>query len=573
MELFFRLVSFVWMVAVAASNSEQHLRRRRASPSTKLVLCHIPPDDPLSFHDIIISEKAAGKHLVHGDLEGSCAAHCTTLCDDGDIRTIDTCKVDDLGCDHTCIDGYRMELGSCVDINECVEGTHGCPNGYSCSNIQGGFMCDDIDECVEGTHGCPNGFSCSNIQGGFECNDINECSEGTHNCDTGYSCINSEGSFYCQDVDECAEGTHNCGAGSLCTNTDGSFTCEQACTDVDAAWILMQSASGSSPGVQIRNGLPVLCYDNYSTKTSNLAFCSDVSCSSVSLQTIDSGSTSGFGWDTNFVLASSGFPVVSYHDKDNGAVKVTVCSDAYCAGTPTAQKVVETGGRRISMVVDESDHPVIAHNSASSTNLKLVVCQDIACSQFTSIDLDGSGAFPTLKYAGDKEVVMSYNSGGNSIKLARCNIDTLVCNKYTVPVTSSIGSGYVPLQINGNGNPVIAYTTANNAGVRVIVCADSLCSSVESDAAVHSTPAAYYFNQNCLSLDSNGNPVVAYYDDVAKRNQVSFCNDANCGSTSTSEIGIGYAWLNIAMDSHDTVYVAHTAPSGGGLQFSAFCAN
>lgn len=35
--------------------------------NTKVPICHIPPDDPDNAHEIMISEKAVGAHLAHGD--------------------------------------------------------------------------------------------------------------------------------------------------------------------------------------------------------------------------------------------------------------------------------------------------------------------------------------------------------------------------------------------------------------------------------------------------------------------------------------------------------------------------
>lgn len=43
-----------------------------ASPA-KVKLCHVPPDDPLSFHTITVSEKALDAHLAHGDVVGDCS--------------------------------------------------------------------------------------------------------------------------------------------------------------------------------------------------------------------------------------------------------------------------------------------------------------------------------------------------------------------------------------------------------------------------------------------------------------------------------------------------------------------
>ena len=60
-----------------------------AAPNAKVEVCHVPPDDPVSFHTITISEKALSAHLAHGDPHGSCNALCADVCNDEDACTVD----------------------------------------------------------------------------------------------------------------------------------------------------------------------------------------------------------------------------------------------------------------------------------------------------------------------------------------------------------------------------------------------------------------------------------------------------------------------------------------------------
>lgn len=64
----------------------------RAQAGAKVEICHVPAGTQAP-HTLTVGEQVLGVHLAHGDLEGSCAANCEALCDDGDACTID-CDVD-----------------------------------------------------------------------------------------------------------------------------------------------------------------------------------------------------------------------------------------------------------------------------------------------------------------------------------------------------------------------------------------------------------------------------------------------------------------------------------------------
>jgi len=124
--------------------------------------------------------------------------------------------------------------GTCVDIDECVRGTHDCRPGAPCHNTPGSWECGcppgfekcdpatdltcaadgcrDVDECARGDAVvCGPHAVCSNKIGDFSCA-----------CLPGYR-MNSDG--VCVDIDECAEGLARCQPGAPCTNTPGSYAC------------------------------------------------------------------------------------------------------------------------------------------------------------------------------------------------------------------------------------------------------------------------------------------------------------------------------------------------------------
>uniref|UniRef100_A0A8D2MDS8 Signal peptide, CUB domain and EGF like domain containing 1 n=1 Tax=Zonotrichia albicollis TaxID=44394 RepID=A0A8D2MDS8_ZONAL len=145
---------------------------------------------------------------------------------------METCAVNNGGCDRTCKDtatGVRCS----------------CPVGFTLQ--PDGKTCKDIDECLVNNGGCDH--FCRNTVGSFECScqkgyklltdertcqDIDECSF-ERTCD--HTCINYPGSFeclchkgytlygltHCGDIDECSISNGSCDFG--CLNTMGSYEC------------------------------------------------------------------------------------------------------------------------------------------------------------------------------------------------------------------------------------------------------------------------------------------------------------------------------------------------------------
>ncbi|KAG7174672.1 Fibrillin-2-like 3, partial [Homarus americanus] len=221
----------------------------------------------------------------------------------GHCRGEHTCRIPKEECINTqgsyrckalpdCPQGFTRDAKSlrCVDVDECVEGTHDCHGGERCYNQYGRYICrgspssctkgfryntlerrcQDIDECAETVDSCERSTqTCVNSVGSFKCIDheptcdfgyrynederacvdIDECREKLDDCEDGQYCVNTLGSYQCQtqgaatqtchpgftfnmtarvcmDIDECLDGTHDCSSSEICVNRRGDYVCE-----------------------------------------------------------------------------------------------------------------------------------------------------------------------------------------------------------------------------------------------------------------------------------------------------------------------------------------------------------
>ncbi|XP_058161760.1 signal peptide, CUB and EGF-like domain-containing protein 2 isoform X7 [Dasypus novemcinctus] len=157
---------------------------------------------------------------------------------DGDKRVkrrllMETCAVNNGGCDRTCKDtstgvhcscpvGFTLQLDgkTCKDIDECQVHNGGCD--HFCKNTVGSFDCS-----------CKKGFKLLTDE--KSCQDVDECSL-DRTCD--HTCINHPGRFacacntgytlygftHCGDTNECS--VNNGGCQQVCVNTVGSYECQ-----------------------------------------------------------------------------------------------------------------------------------------------------------------------------------------------------------------------------------------------------------------------------------------------------------------------------------------------------------
>uniref|UniRef100_A0A8D2KTM3 Hemicentin 1 n=1 Tax=Varanus komodoensis TaxID=61221 RepID=A0A8D2KTM3_VARKO len=174
-----------------------------------------------------IDECALGRHSCHAgqDCENMISSfRCVVRCGIGFRRTSDGLSCQDVNecqelnpCHQRCFNtigsfhcgcdpGYQLKGRKCMDVNECRQNV--CRHDQLCKNTRGGYKCIDL---------CPNGMT--KAENGT-CIDIDECRDGTHQCRYNQICENSRGSYHCM----CPRGYRSQGVGRPCVDTN---ECEQ----------------------------------------------------------------------------------------------------------------------------------------------------------------------------------------------------------------------------------------------------------------------------------------------------------------------------------------------------------
>ncbi|XP_038571296.1 hemicentin-1 isoform X1 [Micropterus salmoides] len=192
-----------------------------------------------------IDECSLGGNVCHDgqDCENTIGSYrCVMRCGRGFRRTADGLSCTDVNecqesnpCNQHCLNtigsyrcacepGFQLRNRRCIDINECRQRV--CRSDQQCKNTRGGYTCIDL---------CPNGMTKG---GNGTCVDIDECRDGTHQCRYNQICENTRGSYHCTcprgyrsqgvgrpclDINECEGQPRPCA--HRCINTPGSFKC------------------------------------------------------------------------------------------------------------------------------------------------------------------------------------------------------------------------------------------------------------------------------------------------------------------------------------------------------------
>jgi LPXTG-site transpeptidase (sortase) family protein len=288
--------------------------------------------------------------------------------------------------------------------------------------------------------------------------------------------------------------------------------------------------------------------------------------------------------DTSLALNSSGFPVISYHDETNRDLKVAVCGDATCTANNTITTVDDVGavGTFASLALNSSDFPVISYRDVTNGVLKVAVCGNTTCTAnntLTIVDATGDvGTYTSLELNSSGFPVISYHDETNTaLKVAVCGNATCTANNTLTTVEdyplSNVGLD-TSLELNSSGFPVISYQDRNiTADLKVAVCGDATCTANNTITTVDTGGASF---DTSLALNSNGFPVISYYDTTNRDLKVAVCGDATCTANNTitavDTTGFVGSDTSLALNSNGFPIISYHASTNRDLKL-AVCGN
>jgi hypothetical protein len=176
------------------------------------------------------------------------------------------------------------------------------------------------------------------------------------------------------------------------------------------------------------SGFPVISYRDYVNADLKVVHCNDANCAGGddSLEIVDS--VGDVGEYTSLALDANDYPVVSYYDATNEDLKVAHCNDPNCAGSDDSLENLDSTGRRglyTSLALDAEGFPVVSYYDGNNGALKVARCYDPNCASAGYVTVDDTrkkvGRFTSLALDAEGFPVISYFSLTDfDLKLAHC---------------------------------------------------------------------------------------------------------------------------------------------------------
>ncbi len=322
-------------------------------------------------------------------------------------------------------------------------------------------------------------------------------------------------------------------------NADGSVLCFDFPRVVAATTVDDTNAVGNHSSIVVGgDGLPIISYYDGNNSALKVARCNDAGCEGGDETATIVDNAAQVGWHTSIALGNDGFPVISYYDVSNTALKVAKCNDAACAGGDETVTTVDDSaavGEYTSIAVANDGFPVVSYYDSTAGALRVAKCNDAACAggdeTITTVDdpVD-AGAFSSLALGSDGFPVISYlDDGASALRVAKCNDAACAGGDETITIVDNAGAVglYTSITLGSDGFPVVSYCDAGNTSLKVVKCNDAACAGGDETITTVDNAAAVG-EHTSITIGGDGLPVLGYYDATNTALKVAKCNDAAC---------------------------------------------
>ena len=297
---------------------------------------------------------------------------------------------------------------------------------------------------------------------------------------------------------------------------------------------------GSDTSIAIgADALPIVSYRDGTNGVLKVAHCANLTCISVSNATaID---TVGIvGYYTSITIGADALPIISYHDANNGDLKVAHCANLLCTSVSNVTAIDTVGivGYSTSITIGADGLPIISYQDSGNGDLKVAHCNNVACTTATTTAIDTAGLVgdsSSITIGADALPIISYQDGTNGdLKVAHCN--TTACTTATTTAVDTAGDvGYfTSITIGADGRSIISYTDFTNRDLKVAHCTNAACTSVSNVTAIDTVGIVGY--STSITIGADALPIISYLDGTNDDLKVARCANAACTTATTTAI-------------------------------------
>jgi len=337
----------------------------------------------------------------------------------------------------------------------------------------------------------------------------------------------------------------------------------------------------SSVAIGTADGFPIISYYDNTNKDLKAYHCSTANCTAGNAVTLDS--TGDVGSYSSVAIGDDGFPIISYYYGTNTDLKVYHCTTVTCAdsaGTTAAGSAIVLDfagdvGSYTSVAIGTADgFPIISYYDATNTALKAIHCTTASCAtsgggaagDAISLDVGSVGGYTSVAIGtADGFPIISYTGATNTaLKAYHCTTATCADSAGTTAagtgiVLDSVSTGsiglYTSVAIGTDGFPIISYQfdDSANPALKAYHCTTASCADSAGTTAAGTVitldSTGIVGSYTSVAIGSDGFPIISYRDNTSTAVKLYHCSTASCANSAVT----APAGTVIVLDSTDDV--------------------